>query len=427
MVRTFSRWLGRYGLVGVVVILSLVAGAQPPTPADPNAGPLAAAGGTSVPGLGDQANPTGQPAVVRNSDLLGNAPATAGLETPSTLRVFEPTELIGAVGNEQILAGDVLPLVEQEIRRLIQKMPVQQRQAVNAKELVSVRKTLMKRMLNPIIRNKLLYVDFLRDGALNAGDELENQLKQINSRVDQEFEKSQVPHLMKTVKATSRAELEASLRRFGSSLKGQQQLFREQVMGMQMRERYVTKNPQISLDQLWERYRENIDEFQVQPKVRWEQLTVLLDRYLSREEAYNDLVEMGNRVFFGASFSEIAKLRSQGVNAEEGGYHGWTNQGSLVSSVIDQALFTFPVEQLSPILEDETGFHIVRILERTESSRVRFRDAQEQIKEDLQEEQRQQEWERYLTRLQKEIPVWTVFDDATRNAKNVSTAPTSQR
>ena len=285
----------------------------------------------------------------------------------------------------------------------------------------------MQRMLKPIIRNKLLYVDFLRDGAQNAGDQIDEQLNQINGRVDAEFEKSQVPHLMKSVKATSRAELEASLKSYGYSLKGQQQLFREQVMGMQMRQRYVTNNPEISLEQLLERYQENIKDYQVQPKVRWEQLTIMLDRYPSRDEAYNDLVDMGNRVFFGASFSEIAKLRSQGVNAKEGGYHGWTNQGSLVSSVIDEALFTLPVDQLSPILEDQAGFHIVRILERTESSRVRFRDAQEQIKKDLQQEQQQKEWEGYLSRLQKEIPVWTVFDNTTRSAQKSPAIPATPR
>ena len=99
-----------------------------------------------------------------------------------------------------------------------------------------------------------------RDGAQNAGDQIDEQLNQINSRVEAEFEKSQVPHLMKSVKATSRAELEASLKSYGSSLKGQQQLFREQVMGMQMRQRYVTNNPEISLEQLLGRYQENIKE-----------------------------------------------------------------------------------------------------------------------------------------------------------------------
>ena len=417
----------RLGIVGVVGVLAVVASAQPPRPTDSNpvssplvAGPVAT-GFVAVP------NPSGQPAVTGGAALSGGLAGAVPPTDLAALQVFEQTELIGAVGNEQILAGDVLPMVEQEIRRLMQKMPAAQRQAVTSAEMVTVRNTLMQRMLKPIIRNKLLYVDFLRDGAQNAGDQIDEQLKQINSRVDEEFEKSQVPHLMKGVKATSRAELETSLRRFGSSLQGQQQLFREQVMGMQMRQRYVTKEPQISLDQLLDRYQENIEDYQVQPKVRWEQLTVLIDRYPSRDEAYNDLVDMGNRVFFGASFSEIAKIRSQGVNAKEGGYHGWTNQGSLVSSVIDQALFTIPADQLSPILKDETGFHIVRILERTESSRVRFRDAQEQIKKELQEEQRQQEWESYLTRLQKEIPVWTVFDKTTRSAKKSPTVPAAPR
>ncbi|MBB74970.1 MAG: hypothetical protein CMJ75_10710 [Planctomycetaceae bacterium] len=417
----------RFGLVGVVSVLGIVASAQSPRSSDSTTAARPPIAGPVTPGVAQLPYSPTQPAVVRDGALQAKLNATGQPTALSALQVFEQTELIGAVGNEQILAGDVLPMVEQEIRRLMQKMPANQRAAVTPAELATVRKALMQRMLQPIIRNKLLYVDFLRDGAQNAGAQIDEQLNQINSRVDAEFEKSQVPHLMKTVKATSRAELETSLRRLGSSLKGQQQLFREQVMGMQMRQRYVTNNPEISLDQLLERYQENIDDYQVQPKVRWEKLTVLLERYPSRDAAYNDLVDMGNRVFFGASFSEIAKLRSQGVNAKEGGYHGWTNQGSLVSSVIDEALFTLPVDQLSPILEDQSGFHIVRILERTERSRVRFRDAQEQIKKDLQEEQQQKEWEGYLARLQKEIPVWTVFDKTTRSAQKPPTVPATPR
>ena len=419
MVGTRSGWLGIDCVAMALALLTAVAEGQPPA--------LSASGDDRAASLQRRPSvlPTSQAAP---SAGVADLPAVvARAADRPKLQIFQPTELVGGVGNEQILAGDVLPMVEQEVGRILQKMAPEQRQAVRASELSQVRATLLKRMLTPVIRNKLLYVDFLRDGAQNAGDKLDQQLEHIHERVDAEFEKSQVPHLMTSLKATSRAELEASLRRVGSSLKGQQQLFREQVMGMQMRQRYVTKNPQISLEQLLTRYQENIEEFQIQPKARWEQLTVLLSRFASREAAYNDLVDMGNRVFFGASFAEIAKLRSHGLNARDGGYHGWTAQGSLVSDVIDQALFSLPTNELSPILEDESGFHIIRLLERVDGGRVRFRDAQEQIKDDLQEEHRQQEWEEYLTRLRREIPVWTVFDDATQTAAKPTTPRTDPR
>ena len=54
----------------------------------------------------------------------------------------------------------------------------------------------------------------------------------------------------------------------------------------------------------------------------------------------------------------------KGPTSHEGGRYDWTTKGSLVSDVIDQAIFSLPVGKLSRILEDEKGFHIVRVIER---------------------------------------------------------------
>ena len=66
----------------------------------------------------------------------------------------------------------------------------------------------------------------------------------------------------------------------------------------------------------------------------------------------------------GAPFPEIARSGSDGVTASDGGARDWTTQGSLVSKKLDEALFGLPVGELSPILEDEYGLHIVRVTER---------------------------------------------------------------
>ena len=66
--------------------------------------------------------------------------------------------------------------------------------------------------------------------------------------------------------------------------------------------------------------------------------------------------------------------------------HDWTTQGSLASEVLDQAIFTLPVGQLSERLEDEREFHIVRVIERRDASRVPFDEAQVEIKETLRKE-----------------------------------------
>ena len=67
---------------------------------------------------------------------------------------------------------------------------------------------------------------------------------------------------------------------------------------------------------------------------------------------------MGNQVFAGAPFAEVAKAGSDGVTAAAGGQRDWTNKGSLACQELDRALFGLPVGQLSPIIEGPTGFHI---------------------------------------------------------------------
>ena len=73
---------------------------------------------------------------------------------------------------------------------------------------------------------------------------------------------------------------------------------------------------------------------------------------------------MGNAVLRGASFAVVARRESNGPRAEDGGRYDWTNQGSLASEKLDHAIFSLPVDVMSDIIEDQFGFHIVRVVER---------------------------------------------------------------
>jgi parvulin-like peptidyl-prolyl isomerase len=84
--------------------------------------------------------------------------------------------------------------------------------------------------------------------------------------------------------------------------------------------------------------------------------------------------------------------------------------------VIDEAVFTLPVGQLSAILDDGQALHIVRVTERTEAGRTPFLEAQVGIKQSLQEERRKREVDEYLAKLKDRTPVWTIFDDQPQTA-----------
>ena len=145
-------------------------------------------------------------------------------------------------------------------------------------------------------------------------------------------------------------------------------------------------------------------------------------RFPDKAEAYRAIAEMGNQVLGGKDFAEVARTGSHGSTAPNGGLRDWTTRGSLVSQVLDEAIFTLPPGALSPILEDEQGFHIVRVLEREEAHRIPFLEAQVEIRDKIRQQREAEQEQKYLARLWKNTPVWTVFDDAAPYS-HVSGAP----
>jgi parvulin-like peptidyl-prolyl isomerase len=140
-------------------------------------------------------------------------------------------------------------------------------------------------------------------------------------------------------------------------------------------------------------------------------------RFNDPREAYAELARMGNEVWQdgtarqvqGAAFPEVAKAKSDGFTAQQGGAHDWTTQGALKSAVIDQALFSLEVGQMSPILDGEEGFHIVRVLERKEAGRRPFTEVQHEIRERLKEERFQVAVQEYLNTLRRDARIWTAY------------------
>ena len=158
-------------------------------------------------------------------------------------------------------------------------------------------------------------------------------------------------------------------------------------------------------------YENHLAEYDLPARARFEQLTVKITPAQPRDHAWNKLAAMGNEVFGGRSFAEVAREKSEGPTASSGGSYDWTTKGALVSKAIDEAIFTLPVGELSTILDDGSALHIIRVTERTEAGRTPFIEAQVGIRMKLLEDRKKTEMEAYLKRLKDRTPVWTIFDD----------------
>jgi parvulin-like peptidyl-prolyl isomerase len=141
------------------------------------------------------------------------------------------------------------------------------------------------------------------------------------------------------------------------------------------------------------------------------------NRFSSPHEAYAEIARMGKEVWErgtaqgvrGPAFADVAKAKSDGFTAKEGGLQDWTSKGALKAAAIDEALFSLQVGQMSPILESDEGFHIVRVLERKEAGREPFTEVQVNIRDKLKEQRFKVELDKYLGRLRRDARIWTAF------------------
>lgn len=382
-----------------------VAGGQPPVnyPAPPVRPPTWPGGAPPAP----QAPPPGTtPAGTPPPNTVAWPPRTpvqqplpfdARLRTgPVQIFQFDSATILATVGPTVVLAGDVLPYVNEVLSQNAERIP--------ADRVDEFRERLIQKRLQEIIEYKILYADAQR--TIPA-----DRFPLIEEKVAEQFEQTQVPRLLEKLKVASRQELDAKFRQMGSSLSRQRRIFCEQVIAGQWMRENVKFNREISHDDLLNYYREHIAEFEYPAKAQWKQLTVRFGPQRPEAEAYARIAWMGNQVLAGAKFEDVARQFSEGTTASDGGLRDWTTPNSLVSKALDHAVFHQPVGRMGPILRDDDAFHIVLVTERIDAGRTPFTEAQPEIRKKIREAGLKQEEEKFLSRLREQVQVATIFDD----------------
>ena len=373
---------------------------QPNPVAPPAYGPLYQAG---QPPLGGGAMPTAYLSQPRLPD--GKRP-----HIPiAPAKLCEWSQILGRVGNDVVLTGDVLIGIDDMMARAKGRIPpekfAEQRALVveqvtagvkefNAhssdpdpvKAMTPANAVLIHQLLRQQIDVKMIYQDFLKTVP-------KEHLADIQENIDRHFDETQLKTLMKRENVVSRADLETALRAKGSSLDREKRIFSEQVVAQQWiqqklkKDKDEEKEEEITHEEMLAWYQAHLKNFEHPAKARWEELMIAFARHPNRGEAYSAMAALGNRVLAGVSLADVARSASEGPTARDGGQRDWTQKDSLSAEALNQALFSQPVGQLSPqILESAEGFHIIRVVERKEMSRTNFSDVQKEIKESIKKE-----------------------------------------
>ena len=395
-------------LLGVFGTATSLGQAQQPHNSQP---PLPSARPTGVTAVHGPPQQVSSPATIVPSPTAPT-PGTSSRESSAqesveNARPLEGGEIVARIDGQIILAGDVM----WQVNKLLQA----NRDRIPPSEVDNVRQMLLRQQTMGLIDTKLLYADFRRKVPAE-------NIPNVEENLAKPFEEMEIPRLLKVFEVETRRELAAELQSVGTSLREMRRQFNERTIAGEWLRQMAPKPEDVTYDDLVNYYKQHVQQgkYDYPAQAKWEELVVRINRFDGdRSAAWRAICKMGNQVWQrvaanpglrGAVFTELAKQKSHGLTAKEGGRHDWTTKGALRNQQIDEALFGLKVGQLSNIIEFDGAFYIVRVLDRKEAGRTPFTEAQAEIRKILERERRQGLVEQELVKLRQKSRVWTLFD-----------------
>jgi parvulin-like peptidyl-prolyl isomerase len=327
---------------------------------------------------------------------------------------FAPGEAVALIGEEWVLAGDMLPFIESQMIEIEEKAP---------KEMLPMfREKMTRQALVQFAQSKMLAQYFINEQLVGKPlNERAEARKQMDKQITQVFYESILPNMRRSQKVDTDLELDQSLRKEGTSLRAQFEVFKATGFAQQAVEKHVPKKFDIELFEMKEYYEAHLEDFRRPARAKFRELVSQYSKCASVDEAQKLISQMGNEVYLGgASFESVSKRLSHSVRASMGGVYDWTTQGALKSTKVDEVVFSIPLKRLSLVIEDTDGFKIIEVLERESARTIPFEEAQLEIRSRLNDEKKRKAKEELLAKLKEKTNIWSKWPEDIPGAKPLS-------
>ncbi len=152
---------------------------------------------------------------------------------------------------------------------------------------------------------------------------------------------------------------EAKVKNFEEDEKVAEQIKKstEQILVQALIQKDILDKVQVSDEEVEKYYETNKDNFTEKEQVH------LFNILVKTEEEAQVILE---QLKAGEDFGEIAKTKSTGPSAAQGGDMGFISKGSTIPE-IDEAVFALNIGELTDIIKSDYGFHILKVTEKTQS------------------------------------------------------------
>jgi hypothetical protein len=180
----------------------------------------------------------------------------------------------------------------------------------------------------------------------------------------------------------------------------------EELVARAWLQKAVQVRGEVSATEIEEYYRAHAAEFQQPAAVRWERVSIPFSGCSGRQQAEATINYLRNRALRKPT-GKPEDLRLDLVQAQT---FGWTRRDEISSESTVCMVFVLPVGGTSPVLEEEGGLSIVRVLEHRAPRTMPVSEAAPQIREQLQQRKRRRSEQEYVQQLLAGAQVWNALD-----------------
>ena len=166
-------------------------------------------------------------------------------------------------------------------------------------------------------------------------------------------------------------------------------------------DKFVKNELTVSVAEVHSFYLENGNQFMQAEEIRARHILIKVESGASdeaRENAYALLTGIRQEIETGADFAALAKQKSQGSSAANGGDLGYFARGQMVAP-FEAAAFALAPGEVSGIVETRFGFHLIQLVDRKPPVQYAEKDLSEKIRTHLLQQKYQRAVEDAVARL----------------------------
>lgn len=254
---------------------------------------------------------------------------------------------------EEIIAKvDRYVITRTELEEASKPSIEQIRQSVSPSDWDQRIREVRNRILNQMI-NEYVVLRFARDNEMTVSEpEMEGLVLDLRQNAGIESEE----------------EFKRQLADEGITFEELKEVLEKQTLIRRILRSEVYSKIRITEAEIKQHYLDNRDQYKTVEKVRPAILMISSEsgNLLSKTAAERKIQELHEQLVNGADFSELVALHSDGPARDSGGDIGFLERGKI-QPVIEKAAFEMNADEFSPPIEMETGWMIVKVLEKQEA------------------------------------------------------------